>query len=137
MSVIARLEVIPTREGSMSDAVASAIEALEGFDVSYEMTPTDTVIEAENASEVFAAAEAAHRAVADDRVITSLEVDDQRTRRQNRRDRVEAVERRLGRPPKRERTTGGQSVTGRTGTGHARTGRNESRYLRAKQPSSR
>ncbi|WP_135827133.1 thiamine-binding protein [Halorussus ruber] len=153
MSVVARLEVIPTREESMSDAVADAVEALEGFDVSYETTPTDTVIEAENAGEVFAAAEAAHAAVADDRVITSLEVDDQRTRSQRRHDRVESVERRLGRPAKRERPAGasrGRETEGRdqeTGTqsalyggprrskaAPAETGPSHSRYLRAERP---
>ncbi|WP_137286051.1 thiamine-binding protein [Halorussus salinisoli] len=103
MTVVARLEVIPTRDGSMSGAVASAVGALEEFDVSYETTPTDTVIEADDPTEVFAAAEAAHRAVPDDRVITALEVDDQRTRTQHRRERVKSVERRLGHPAIRER----------------------------------
>ena len=107
MSTIARLEVIPTREGNMSDAVASAVGALDGFDVSYETTPTDTVIEADDASEVFAAAEAAHRAVADERVITSLEVDEHRTRRQDRHERVASVEQKLGHPAKRERPGSG------------------------------
>jgi uncharacterized protein (TIGR00106 family) len=156
MSVVARLEVIPTREGSMSDAVADAVEALEGFDVSYETTPTDTVIEAESPGEVFAAAEAAHAAVADDRVITSLEVDDQRTRSQRRNDRVESVERRLGRPAKRERAagasrgretggrvqeTGGQSALyggpRRSKVTATETATNQSRYLQATRPSSR
>lgn len=107
MSTIARLEVIPTREGNMSDAVASAVGALDGFDVSYETTPTDTVIEADDASEVFAAAEAAHRAVAGERVITSLEVDEHRTRRQDRHERVASVEQKLGHPAKRERPGSG------------------------------
>jgi uncharacterized protein YqgV (UPF0045/DUF77 family) len=87
----------------MSEAVASAVGALDRFDVSYETTPTDTVIEADDPGEVFAAAAAAHRAVADERVITSLEVDEHRTRRQDRRERVASVERALGRPPERER----------------------------------
>lgn len=103
MTAIARLEVILGREGSMSDAVARAVEALDRFDVSYETTPTDTVIEADDVGEVFAAAEAAHRAVGDDRVITSLEVDELRTRSQDRRERVTSVERELGRPPRRDR----------------------------------
>ncbi|WP_337250855.1 thiamine-binding protein [Halorussus caseinilyticus] len=103
MSVVARLEVIPTREGSMTDAVASAVGALEDFEVSYETTPTDTIIEADDPTEVFAAAEAAHRSVTDERVITSLEIDDQRNRTQRRQERVASVERRLGRPAKRER----------------------------------
>jgi uncharacterized protein YqgV (UPF0045/DUF77 family) len=156
MSVVARLEVISPREESMSDAVADAVEALEGFDVSYETTPTDTVIEADSASEVFAAAEAAHAAVADDRVITAVEVDDQRTRSQRRHDRVESVERRLGRPAKRERPAGGSrgretgeraQETGsqsalyggprRSKATPAETGPSHSRYLQATRPTSR
>ncbi|MFC7078797.1 thiamine-binding protein [Halorussus caseinilyticus] len=71
--------------------------------MSYETTPTDTIIEADDPTEVFAAAEAAHRSVTDERVITSLEIDDQRNRTQRRQERVASVERRLGRPAKRER----------------------------------
>jgi uncharacterized protein YqgV (UPF0045/DUF77 family) len=118
MSVIARLEVIPQREGSTSEAVARAVEALDEFDVSYETTPTDTIVEADDPSEVFAAAEAAHRAVSVDRLITSLEVDDDRTRTQRGRERVESVERHLGRPPRRrrdERASAGQRAGGERG----------------------
>jgi len=149
MSVVARLEVIPTTEPSMSSAVASAVAALDQFDVSYETTPTDTIIEADDPAEVFAAAAAAHRAVADERVVTELAVDDQRARSQRRHDRVASVERRLGRPAKRERATGsgGRGQTSGTRTSANQTpasqtsnrtpaNRNpsESRYLRAKQP---
>lgn len=126
MSVVARLEVIPASDGSMADAVASAVGALEQFDVSYETTPTDTVVEADDPSEVFAAAEAAHRAVAGERVITSLEVDDDRTRTRPRRERVASVERRLGHPAKRERRGAARSGERRSGSA---TG---SRYLRSK-----
>lgn len=122
----------------MSDAVARAVEALDRFDVSYETTPTDTVIEADDPGEVFAAAEAAHRAVGGDRVITSLEVDEQRTRRQTGRERVAAVERRLGRPPRRERARasggGSRELAGSERTEAERT---ESRYLRSNRPVSR
>lgn len=111
MSVVARFEVVPTGELSMSDAIARAVAALDDFDVSYEVTATDTVVEAADASEVFAAVAAAHRAVRDDRVITSLEVDDQPGRAQRREDRVAAVERELGRPARREKpaTAGGRT----------------------------
>lgn len=102
MTVVARFEVIPTREGSMADAVAGAVGALEEFEVNYETTPTDTVIEADDPSEVFEAVEAAHRGVAGDRVITTVEIDDERTRDRPREDRVASVERRLGHPAKRE-----------------------------------
>lgn len=146
MSVVARLEVIPATEGSMSGAVASAVAALDRFDVSYETTPTDTIIEADDPAEVFAAAAAAHRAVADERVVTELAVDDQRARSQRRHDRVASVERRLGRPAKRERAAAAGVETGtetprqttatRPPAERASGNRNssESRYLRAKRP---
>jgi uncharacterized protein (TIGR00106 family) len=105
MTAIARLEVIPVREGSMSDEIASAIDALEAHDVAYETTATDTVIEADDVAEIFAAVQAAHAAVDGDRVITSLEVDDQRDREQHIDDRVSAIETALGHPPRREADT--------------------------------
>ena len=102
MSTIARLEIIPVHEGSLSNDIARAIEALDEFDVSYETTATDTVIEADTADEAFKAAHAALAAVEGDRIITSLEVDESRHRKQHIEDRVAAVETALGRPPKRE-----------------------------------
>jgi uncharacterized protein YqgV (UPF0045/DUF77 family) len=102
MTVIARFEVIPVREGSMADDIARALEALDAFDVSYELTATDTVVEADSAEAVFAAVGAAHAAVDGDRVITSLEVDDRREWDGHADERVRAVEAALGRPPRRE-----------------------------------
>ncbi|MFB6234234.1 MAG: MTH1187 family thiamine-binding protein [Halopenitus sp.] len=103
MSVIARFEVIPAGEAEMADEIAAAVEALDEFDVSYELTATDTVVEADDADEVFDAVQAAHTAVDADRVITSLEVDDQRRREAHIEDRVESVAEVLGREPKRKR----------------------------------
>ncbi|WP_327054135.1 MTH1187 family thiamine-binding protein [Halomicrococcus gelatinilyticus] len=103
MTVIARFEVIPVHEGSLSQDIARAIEALDDFDISYEMTATDTVIEARDVSEVFDAVKAAHDAVEGDRIISSLEVDEQGERTQHVEDRVESVASALGRDPKRER----------------------------------
>ena len=105
MTAIARLEVIPAHGGSMSTEIARAIEALEEFDVSYETTATDTVVEADTVEEIFAAVQAAHTAVAGDRVITSVEVDEQRDREQHLADRVAAVETALGHSPRREERT--------------------------------
>ena len=99
MTVIARFEVTPVGEGSMTEEIAQALEALDDYDVSYELTPTDTVIEAEDLHEVYEAAAAAHEAIGADRVMTELEVDDQGGRDQRGEDRIEAVERELGRPP--------------------------------------
>lgn len=103
MTAIARLEIIPVRDGSMALAIARAVDALDQFDVSYETTATDTIIEADTADQVFVAVQAAHKAIPDDRVITSVEIDDVRGRQQRVGDRVAAVERALGRPPRRIR----------------------------------
>lgn len=140
MSVVARLEVVPTGEVSMSDAIARAVAALDGFDVSYEVTATDTILEAADASEVFAAAAAAHRAVLNDRVITSLEVDDQPGRVQRRENRVASVEQQLGRPARREKPRAEQSPMGQSRMGRAQTDRastKRSRYLRTEPPTPR
>jgi hypothetical protein len=48
MTVIARFEVIPIHDGSLSEDIAQAIEALEDYDISYRLTATDTVIEADD-----------------------------------------------------------------------------------------
>ncbi|MFC4438574.1 MULTISPECIES: thiamine-binding protein [Natrialbaceae] len=103
MTVIARFEVLPVRDGSLSDDIAQAIDALDEFDVSYELTATDTVIEADDVNEVFEAVQAAHGAVESDRIITSLELDEYRSREQGAEDRVESVASVLGREPKRDR----------------------------------
>ena len=86
----------------MSNEIARAIEAIEEFDVSYETNSTDTIIEAENTDEIFSAVQAAHDAVDSGRVITSLEVDEQRGREQHISDRTVAVQTALGHPPRRD-----------------------------------
>ncbi|WP_115864860.1 MTH1187 family thiamine-binding protein [Halorussus litoreus] len=103
MTVIALLSVAPVIEGSMADEVAKAVAALDDFDVSYETNPMGTVIEADTAGELFAAAQAAHEAVDGDRVSTVLKIDDKRARDQRAGEKVEAVEEALGREAKRER----------------------------------
>ncbi|NHN47246.1 MTH1187 family thiamine-binding protein [Halostella sp. JP-L12] len=97
MTTVALLSVAPVIEDSMASEVAKAVEALEGFDVSYETNPMGTVIEAEEASEVFAAAQAAHEAVDGDRVSTFLKIDDKRSKERSAAEKVEAVEDELGR----------------------------------------
>lgn len=109
MSVIARFEVIPVREGSMSTAIASALRALDRFPVSYRTTATDTIIEGDTVEDVFAAVQAAHRAIPEDRVITSIEIDEDRRRPQGMDERVASVERQLGHPPQRRRPSGQQA----------------------------
>ncbi|MEF8851633.1 MAG: MTH1187 family thiamine-binding protein [Haloarculaceae archaeon] len=107
MTVFGFLSVAPVREGSMAGEVARAVEALEAFDVTYETTPMGTVIEAEDADDLFAAAHAAHEAVDADRVSTFLKVDDKRTVRQAAGEKVSAVEEHLGREARSDRDGGG------------------------------
>lgn len=105
MTIIARFEVIPVHDESLSEDIARAIDALDDFDISYEMTATDTVIEAEDVDQVFEAVQAAHTAVDADRVISSVEIDERRDRKQHVEDRIESVASILGREPKRELDT--------------------------------
>ncbi len=87
----------------MADEVAKAVDALEEFDVSYETTPMGTVIESEGIGELFAAAQAAHEAVDGDRVSTVLKIDDKRGEEASAAEKVEAVERELGREARSDR----------------------------------
>ena len=93
MTLVAFLSVAPVIEDSMSGEVAKAVAALDDFDVDYETTPMGTIIETVDTSELFAAVEA-------DRVSTFLKIDDKRTIEQEAREKVEAVEKQLGRPAK-------------------------------------
>ena len=103
MTAIAMLSVAPVIEGSMAGEVAKAVAALDEFDVSYETNPMGTVIEADDAETLFAAAAAAHDAVDGDRVSTVLKIDDKRTSDETAARKVDAVEDHLGREAKRER----------------------------------
>lgn len=103
MTVVALLSVAPVIEGSMAGEVARAVAALDEFDVAYETNPMGTVIEADSIDELMAAATAAHKAVDGDRVSTFLKIDDKRTREYEAREKVESVERELGRAARRTR----------------------------------
>ncbi|MCY4731214.1 MTH1187 family thiamine-binding protein [Natronomonas gomsonensis] len=103
MSVVALLSVAPVVEDSMASEVAEAVAALDEFDVSYETNPMGTVIEADDIDTLLAAVGAAHKAVDADRVSTFLKIDDKRTRDQRAHEKVDAVERELGREARRER----------------------------------
>lgn len=96
MTAVGFLTVAPAQD-SMSSEIAKAVDALEEFDVSYEVTGMGTIIEADDASTVFDAASAAHDAVDSDRVVTSLKIDDKRGVEQTARGKVESVEKHLGR----------------------------------------
>ena len=103
MTVTALLSVAPVIEESMAGEVAKAVAALEEFDLAYETNPMGTVVEADDAETLFAAAAAAHEAVDADRVSTFLKIDDRRTSTRRAREKVDAVERELGREAKRDR----------------------------------
>lgn len=102
MTAVAVLSVAPVIEGSMAEEVAKAVDALEAFDVEYETNPMGTVIEADDVGTIFAAAEAAHRAVDGDRVSTVLKIDDKRTSDESARKKVKSVESVLGRPARND-----------------------------------
>ena len=101
ITVVALLSVAPVTEDSMAGEVAKAVAALDEFDVSYETNPMGTVIEADDSGTLFAAAQAAHEAVDADRVSTVLKIDDKRTRTFEASEKVDAVERELGRAARR------------------------------------
>jgi uncharacterized protein (TIGR00106 family) len=103
MTVVALLSVAPVVEGSMAADVAEAVAALDDFDVSYETNPMGTVVEADDVDTLLDAVAAAHKAVEADRVSTFLKIDDKRTVDQRAREKVEAVERELGREAQRNR----------------------------------
>lgn len=102
MTTVAILSVAPVIEESMAPHVARAVDALEGFDVTYETTPMGTIIEAENAQTVFEAASAAHEAVETERVSTFLKIDDKRDGTTSAAEKVESVADELGRAPRSE-----------------------------------
>jgi len=97
MTATGFLTVSPTVDGSMAPEIAKAVDALEAFDVRYETTAMGTILEAEEASELFAAAQAAHEAVDSERVGTFLKIDDKRTVDQPGDQKVQKVEAALGR----------------------------------------
>lgn len=103
MTVVALLSVAPVTDGSMGEDVAKAVAALEDFDVGYETNPMGTVVEADDVDTLFAACQAAHEAVDADRVSTVLKIDDKRTSDEPASEKVDAVERALGREAKNVR----------------------------------
>jgi uncharacterized protein (TIGR00106 family) len=91
------LTVSPKVDGSMAPEIAKAIDALEDHPVSYETTAMGTLLEAEDAATLFAAAQSAHEAVDTDRAVTFLKIDDKRATDDPMTEKVDAVERELGR----------------------------------------
>ena len=99
MMIVATLSITPADDGNFTDEIAAAIGALDDHDVSYEVDPMGTTIEAEALSDLLGAVEAAHEAVSADRVRTVLQIDDDRERAQDGAQWVAAVEEALGREP--------------------------------------
>jgi uncharacterized protein (TIGR00106 family) len=97
MTVVALLSVAPVTEESMAADVADAVAALDDFGVTYETNPMGTVVEAEDIDTLLDAVAAAHKAVDADRVSTFLKVDDKRDSDERATEKVDAVERELGR----------------------------------------
>ncbi|MCO8243671.1 MULTISPECIES: thiamine-binding protein [unclassified Haladaptatus] len=99
MTVTAMLVVAPLDDSNADfDAeIANAIDALEEFDVQYETHPMETTIQADELSEVFAAAQAATEAVDASRTLTTLKIDHFREETLDVSEKVERVERHLGR----------------------------------------
>lgn len=104
MTTTAFLTVSPKVDGSMAPEIAKAVDALESHPVEYKTTPMGTILEADSAAEIFAAARAAHEAVDSDRVGTFLKIDDKRTVDQPAREKVERVEAELGREATSQRS---------------------------------
>jgi len=77
--------------------IASAIDALEDFDVRYETHPMETTVEADDMDELLAAVQAAHEAVDAPRVSTKLKVDHYREDDLAVEEKVDRVEDHLGR----------------------------------------
>lgn len=96
MTIVATLSTIPVQEGESSTEIAAAIRTLDNYDVSYEINPMGTIIEASEIGELFAAVQAAHQAIEADKVNTKLEINHERTRNRDANERVTAVESVLG-----------------------------------------
>lgn len=99
MTAFGLLRVTPIKEGDITEDVAAAVEALEGFDVKYETTPMATTLEAEDVDELFAACAAAHKAVDAPEIQTLVQLDE-KDKEMTANDKVDAVEAELGRDAK-------------------------------------
>ncbi|MWV63387.1 thiamine-binding protein [Halorubrum sp. JWXQ-INN 858] len=102
MTVFGLLRVTPITDDDVTEDVAAAVDALDGFDVRYETTPMATTIEADDVGELFRACAAAHEAVDGTNVQTLLQVDDKRGTEMAAEEKVDAVADALGRDPTSE-----------------------------------
>lgn len=111
MTVIATLSITPVHDGSVSTEIAAAIQALDEYDVEYEINPMGTVLEATDVREIFAAAAAAHQAIDADKVNTKLEIDHERDRDRDAAERVSALEDAVADEPADAASTDSETTT--------------------------
>jgi uncharacterized protein (TIGR00106 family) len=105
VTVTAMLSVAPVDSPGVDfDAeIASAIDALEDFDVRYQTNPMETTIEADDIDELLAAVKAAHEAVDAPRVGTTVKIDHYREDDLAVEEKVDRVEDHLGREASSDR----------------------------------
>lgn len=98
---IAEISIVPlgTKTPSVSKYVATAINVLQQRkDIKYEITPMGTIIEGD-LDNILRVAKKMHEAVLDQgtrRVITTIKIDERRDKMQSMKDKVNSVERKLG-----------------------------------------
>ena len=98
--ISAELTIIPIGNPgtSLSEYVAAAVAALDENNIKYQLSGMGTLLEAENADELFDAIKTAHEAVfkvGSQRVVTSVKIDDRRDRARTMADKVRSVEEKL------------------------------------------
>ena len=100
MTAFALLRVTPIKEDDIATDVASAIDALEAYDVTYQTTPMATILEADDVHELLAACGAAHEAVDCPEVQTLIQIDEKREKTMTADEKIDSVEAELGRKAK-------------------------------------
>ncbi|GAB4309040.1 MAG: MTH1187 family thiamine-binding protein [Methanobacteriaceae archaeon] len=100
--ISAEITIIPigTANTSLSDYVAAAVAALDKEGVKYTVSGMGTLIESNDADELFSAVKAAHEAVflkGAERVATSIKIDDRRDVEKSLNEKVSSVREKMER----------------------------------------
>lgn len=100
--ISAEITIIPigTAKTSLSDYVAAAVSALDKEGVKYTVSGMGTLIECNDADELFSAVKTAHEAVflkGAERVATSINIDDRRDLEKSLNDKVSSVREKMKR----------------------------------------
>ena len=100
--ISAEITIIPigTANTSLSDYVAAAVAALDKEGVKYTVSGMGTLIESNDADELFGAVKAAHEAVfvkGAERVATSIKIDDRRDVEKSLNEKVSSVREKMER----------------------------------------